>query len=77
LSFAEWLARVDPGIELVEHPTTDFEPIDIAKLASIEVDVLRRLSEGRTVLIVDSGGETRTRQVCKRLGAREAPTALT
>ena len=62
-SFGEWLTAIDPDIVLVEHPTTDFQSIPGDVLDAIKTDVFRLVSEGRTVLIVDSGGETRTGQV--------------
>jgi hypothetical protein len=77
LSFAEWLAGIDPAVELIEHPTIDFEPITSGALQPIAVDVRRCLRSGRTVLIFDSGGETRTGQVCRHVEASEAfPTLL-
>lgn len=77
LSFAEWLTSVDPFVELIEHPTIDFEPITPGTLQAIEADVRGSLRSGRTVLVFDSGGETRTGQVCRHLGASEAfPTLL-
>lgn len=76
--FQEWLARRhgQRGIEVVEHPTTDFKPLprELLEAVSKEIDLL--LSSGRTVVLVDSGGETRTRQVCKHAGLVEDPRSL-
>lgn len=72
-SFQEWLNRYhkDRGIRVFEHPTRDFVPIPEDRLLSIKLEILRLLSEGRTVVVVDSGGETRTRMVCKYMGLIE------
>lgn len=72
LSFHEWLSGLRPEIELVEHPTVDFVPVPAETLDAIASDVTARLSQGKTVLIVDSGGQERTKQVCDHLGAKEA-----
>ena len=71
-SFGAWLASVVPNILLVEHPTIDFQSIATETLHAIEHDVRTLLSQRMTVVIVDSGGETRTGQVCRHLGAKEA-----
>lgn len=77
LSFAEWLTSVHPDVELLDQPTTDFEPVPLGTLQTIETDVRRSLRSGRTVLVFDSGGETRIGQVCRHLDASEAfPTLL-
>jgi hypothetical protein len=73
--FQEWLARRhgERGIEVVEHPTTDFKPLapELLKAVSNQIDLL--LNSDRTVVLVDSGGETRTRQVCRHAGFVEDP----
>ncbi len=73
--FQEWLARRHGrrGIEIVEHPTTDFKPLapELLEAVSKQIDLL--LGSGRTVVLVDSGGETRTSQVCKHAGLVEDP----
>lgn len=71
-SFSAWLAGVVPDILLVEHPTIDYRSIPTETLHAIERDVRTLLSQRMTVVIVDSGGETRTKQVCRHLGAKEA-----
>lgn len=76
-SFAQWLEMTAPEIVLVEHPTVDFQPVPTETLKAIEFDVRRLLSRDRSVLIFDSGGETRTGQVCKHMGASEAFPAIT
>jgi glutamate 5-kinase len=58
---------------VVEHPTTDFQPITAETLTSIARDVEQLLAAGRTIVLVDSGGQTRTGTVCKTLGLIEDP----
>jgi hypothetical protein len=68
-SFQQWLDRwhEDRHLEVIEHPTYDFTPITIETLNAIAADIYALLAAGRTVVLVDSGGETRTRVVCKHL----------
>ena len=72
-SFQQWLDREYPekAIKVVEHPTCDFRPVPNETLAAVASDILKLLSEGRTVVLVDSGGIQRTGQVCRHLGASE------
>jgi hypothetical protein len=72
-SFQQWLDREYPEktIKVVEHPTCDFRPVPKETLAAVASDILNLLSEGRTVVLVDSGGMQRTGQVCRHLGAIE------
>jgi hypothetical protein len=72
-SWQEWLAQYHPGVTLIEHPTTDFQPIPNTVLAAIADDVDRLLAEDRTIILVDSGGETRTGAVCRSLNLIEDP----
>jgi hypothetical protein len=69
LSFQEWFDRShkERSIQVIEHPTHDFRPIPQGTLQAIESDISRLLSEGRTIVVMDSGGETRTTQVCKHM----------
>ena len=73
LSFQEWLDRwhADRSIVLREHPTCDFKPITPETLGAIAADIDTLLSAGRTVVVVDSGGQTRTGIVCRHIGAIE------
>jgi hypothetical protein len=59
------------GIVIREHPTEDFKPIDDKKLDEIKTDIIELFRGGRTVMVVDSGGETRTGMVCRHMGAVE------
>lgn len=68
LSFQTWLDKwhADRGIQVVEHPTIDLsDVIPPETLAAIAADIDRLLAAGRTVILVDSGGTTRTGQVCR------------
>ena len=68
-TFAEWIdeSNQDRPMKVVEHPTIDFEKIPCEILDAVERDVRRLLEDGWTVILVDSGGMTRTDQVCKHL----------
>jgi len=68
-TFAEWIAESnqDRPMKVVEHPTEDYEPVKPRILDAVERDVHRLLEHGWTVILVDSGGETRTKQVCSHL----------
>ena len=72
-SFQQWLDREYPkkAVKVLEHPTCDLQPVPNETLAAVASDILRLLSEGRTVVLMDSGGVQRTGQVCKYLGAIE------
>ena len=72
-TFQEWLDKHHQDLQILvcEHPTYDFKRIHSEALDTIKADVLQLLSKSRTVVIVDSGGETRTGQVCKYLKATE------
>jgi hypothetical protein len=65
LSFQAWLDRWHKGrsIKIVEHPTCDYGPIPQVTLDAVRSDILRLLSEGQTIVVMDSGGDTRTRRV--------------
>ncbi len=75
-SFQDWLNRRhnERSIQVLEHPTCDYGHIPQKTLDAVSSDISRLLSEGRTVVLVDSGGDTRTcRQVCKYLQFIEDP----
>jgi hypothetical protein len=68
LSFQQWLDRwhKDKHILVIEHPTYDCspEPIPEEIKNAVAIDINTHLLAGRTVVLVDSGGETRTRTIC-------------
>ena len=72
-SFQEWLALRygDRDVSVREHPTYDFCVIPTATVEAVLADILELGSAGYTVVVVDSGGQTRTSTVCKRIGATE------
>ena len=73
-SFEVWLRDQHPeqAIELVERPTIDFQAVPQETILKVLKDIKRLASQGNTVVLVDSGGETRTGAVCRRIGATEA-----
>lgn len=77
-TFQKWLDRRHGalGIRVIEHPTTDFSPILEDDLKAIVADIERLLSEGRTVVLIDSGGETRSGKVCKHMDLVEDTRSL-
>ncbi len=70
-TFAEWLDtfHTERRILIREYPTYDYRPIQHERLAAIEAEVRHLTSIGRTVVIVDSGGESRTGKVCRHMKA--------
>jgi hypothetical protein len=77
-SFQHWLEQRHPerGLQVIEHPTIDFKPVTHQILMAVARDIDGLLSAGRTVVLMDSGGETRTKQVCKHAGLVEDPRTL-
>jgi len=76
-TFQRWLDEHHPdrSIQVVEIPTFDFQAIE-AKTLGVITDALNNLaSSGRTAIVMDSGGITRTGFVCKHLGAKEDTTS--
>jgi hypothetical protein len=72
-SFQEWLDRrhKDRSITVIEHPTYDFQSVPTETLEGVSSDVSRLLKDGRTVVLVDSGGETRAKRICQFMNAIE------
>ena len=73
-SFEAWLRDRHPEqeIELVERPTIDFQAVPKETIVKVLEDIRRLVAQGKTVVLVDSGGETRTGAVCRGIGATEA-----
>lgn len=70
--FREWLdARGHENVILREHPTCDLRPIPPADLERIPATLRSLIAEQRTVVVVDSGGQQRTAQACRHVGAVE------
>jgi hypothetical protein len=59
------------SVLVLEHPTYDFCAVPQETLDAVAADILGFLREERTVVLVDSGGETRIKQVCKFMHAIE------
>lgn len=72
-SFQHWLDQNygERAIEVIEHQTCDLAPVPNQTLVEVGSNISKLLLEGRTVILVDSGGCTRTGQVCKYIGATE------
>ena len=70
-TFQEWLDReTAPGkYVVIEHPTTDTRPISLDVMNEITASILTHLRASRTVVVVDSGGQSRTSAVIRHLGA--------
>jgi hypothetical protein len=69
-SFQEFVDTSNKGspIKVLQFPTYDFKPIPPKTLDVVTTAILERLSSGETVILVDSGGETRVKAVCKHMG---------
>jgi len=72
-TFRAWLQTYCPGREIVvrDHPTVDFELIPNDTLQNISTDVCHFLEQEYTVILMDSGGVTRTGKVCTFLRLHE------
>ena len=78
-TFQEWLDQYhkDLNISVHEHPTYDYYPIPLETLDAVKADIEQLILTGRTVIVIDSGGETRTGKVRKHMGAEEDSTSNT
>ena len=72
-SFQEWLDRHHNDLQILvrEHPTYDDTDIPSGTISAIATDVHELIKEGRTVIVMDSGGVGRTGDVVKYLKATE------
>lgn len=72
-TFQDWLDVnfAASGFKVTEFPTIDLRRIDDRDMAEICDYIRSLLKSSVNVLIVDSGGFTRTRSVCAALGAEE------
>jgi hypothetical protein len=73
-SLQDWLARHYPAktIQVVEYPTIDFQRVPDATRDAVLTEITACLLAGRIVVVVDSGGEQRSGQLCTSIGAYEA-----
>ena len=69
-SFQQWLdeRHLARDVQVIEHPTVDFKPVSAEVIAKVAADIDRFLGAQWTVVLVDSGGETRTKAVCTAIG---------
>jgi hypothetical protein len=72
-TFEEWLAKHYPERAIIvrEHPTIDFRPVPPETLDCVAAEIASLLQVGKTVVIMDSGGETRTGALCRHLRLQE------
>jgi hypothetical protein len=63
-------------IQLRAHPTHDYEKVPDDVLNAAAKSIAELLCQGHTVVLVDSGGEQRTRQVCCYMGAVEDSSVI-
>ena len=72
-TFQEWLddRYADLQIQVCEHPTLDYKPVPPETLDTVAADFHNLADAGRTVVIMDSGGNDRTGRVCKYLNATQ------
>jgi hypothetical protein len=72
-SFQQWLNEHYPelDIEVCEHPTEDFRKIPEKTLAAVAHEIDHALAAGKTVVLIDSGGQTRTGAICSYMRLQE------
>ena len=69
-----WATTKDIDILVREHPTYDLagnNTFPSGTLDAVKADIEELISMGRRVIVVDSGGCTRTGMVWKHMGAKE------
>lgn len=73
VSFQEWLDEHYPDlqIEIRQHPTEDYRRIPDSALGAIAKEITELLAARKTVVLVDSGGQTRTAAVCRYMRLSE------
>lgn len=69
--FQEWLDQWHSDLEilLIEHPTYDYQEVPLDALEAVGQDLCDLISQGRTVVVMDSGGVGRVGEVCEFLKA--------
>lgn len=73
LSFQEWLEKWHGSLRIIlrEHPTCDFKTVPPKTLEAVSSQIRELGSAGMVVIVVDSGGVTRTGQVCRYMAVVE------
>jgi len=73
-----WLDAQRRGAFFVrEFPTTDYQTIPADRVSGIVSYIQKLLGDGRTVVLVDSAGAVRTKQVRDAMGATKQVRTLT
>ena len=69
IPFQEWLNEQHGTMEIIvrEYPTIDHNDSEPIPLADIEHDIREGIAEGRTVVVMDSAGVSRTGKVRKHM----------
>jgi hypothetical protein len=74
----EWLSSIKlSAFVVLEYPTTDYQTIPADQVRRIVECVRRLLAENRTVVLLDSAGAVRTKQVREAIGFTKLKAALT
>jgi hypothetical protein len=70
LSFQKWLdsRHYNRSLKVIEYPTIDSLSVPVDTLEAVAREIGQLLSEGRTVILVDSGGKERSGCVCAYMG---------
>jgi hypothetical protein len=77
-TFQSWLDGFKRGAFMVrEFPTIDYQTIPADRVSRITSYVQKLLAEGQTVVLVDSAGAVRTKQVREAMGVTKQMRALT
>jgi hypothetical protein len=73
-TMGEWIAKKHPELEVSvrEYPTVDFEPIGEDVTSQVIAEIKAATGRGEAVILMDSGGEQRTGDICKRMSLAEA-----
>jgi hypothetical protein len=74
LSFQDWLDKYHKSLHILvrKYPTYDYAgQITAETMAAVASDIHELIAAGRTPVLVDSGGMTRTGIICKDMGATE------
>jgi hypothetical protein len=56
---------------MIEHPTWNFRPVPREIVNAVSADIHAHLDQGLCVVLVDSGGETRTKTICSLMDYAE------
>jgi hypothetical protein len=70
-TFQRWLDlhHAELGVRVLERPTTDLQSVPMSVSEQVKRDVAALRREHRPIVLMDSGGESRTGQICLRARA--------